>query len=84
MDNSDRTGARRSALQRFRSSVAIRMAQLATWASKKAGRGAGGMIGGLVGGAIDPQLLASLGAGKGGQKRPTVLVTGTNLSLIHI
>lgn len=36
------------------------------------------MIGGLVGGAIDPQLLASLGAGKGGQKRPTVLVTGTN------
>ena len=78
MDNSDRTGARRSALQRFRSSVAIRMAQLATWASRKAGRGAGGMIGGLVGGAIDPQLLASLGAGKGGQKRPTVLVTGTN------
>lgn len=36
------------------------------------------MIGGLVGGAIDPQLMASLGAGKGGQKRPTVLVTGTN------
>ena len=36
------------------------------------------MIGGLVGGAIDPQLLASLGVGKGGQKRPTVLVTGTN------
>ncbi|MGJ4095193.1 MurT ligase domain-containing protein [Corynebacterium macclintockiae] len=71
-------GARRSGLQRFRSSVAIRMAQLATWASKKAGRGAGGMIGGLVGGAIDPQLMASLGAGKGGTKRPTVLVTGTN------
>lgn len=71
-------GARRSGLQRFRSSVAIRVAQLATWASKKAGRGAGGMIGGLVGGAIDPQLLASLGAGKGGTKRPTVLVTGTN------
>lgn len=36
------------------------------------------MIGGLVGGAIDPQLMASLGAGKGGTKRPTVLVTGTN------
>ncbi|MGJ4077075.1 MurT ligase domain-containing protein [Corynebacterium macclintockiae] len=71
-------GTRRSGLQRFRSSVAIRMAQLATWASKKAGRGAGGMIGGLVGGAIDPQLMASLGAGKGGTKRPTVLVTGTN------
>lgn len=71
-------GTRRSALQRFRSSVAIRMAQLATWASRKAGRGAGGMIGGLVGGAIDPQLMASLGAGKDGKKRPTVLVTGTN------
>ncbi|MDK8870360.1 Mur ligase family protein [Corynebacterium macclintockiae] len=71
-------GPRRSALQRLRSSVAIRMAQLATWASRKAGRGAGGMIGGLVGGAIDPQLMASLGAGKGGTKRPTVLVTGTN------
>ena len=71
-------GARRSRLQQFRSSVAIRMAQLATWASRKAGRGAGGMIGGLVGGAIDPQLMASLGAGKGGTKRPTVLVTGTN------
>ncbi|MGJ4051389.1 MurT ligase domain-containing protein [Corynebacterium macclintockiae] len=71
-------GAHRSRLQQFRSSVAIRMAQLATWASRKAGRGAGGMIGGLVGGAIDPQLMASLGAGKGGTKRPTVLVTGTN------
>ena len=71
-------GARRSSLQRIRSSVAIRMAQLATWASRKAGRGAGGMIGGLVGGAIDPQLMASLGPGKGGVKRPTVLITGTN------
>ena len=36
------------------------------------------MIGGLVGGAIDPQLMASLGAGKDGKKRPTVLATGTN------
>ncbi|MEJ4109070.1 MurT ligase domain-containing protein [Corynebacterium bovis] len=57
----------------LRSRLACRAADLATWASRKTGRGAGGMIGGLVAGAIDPDLLAQLGQG-----RPCAIVTGTN------
>ncbi|MBC2682427.1 DUF1727 domain-containing protein [Corynebacterium sp. 4HC-13] len=57
----------------IRSRAAIIAADLATWASKKTGRGSGGMIGGLIAGAIDPNLMASLGKG-----RPVALVTGTN------
>lgn len=53
-------------------------ADLATWASRKTGRGSGGMIGGLIAGTIDPNLLAHLGDPKDGSHRPTVLVTGTN------
>ncbi|MGV0396880.1 MurT ligase domain-containing protein [Corynebacterium suicordis] len=60
-------------LQRARSAVAISAADLATWASRKTGRGSGGMIGGLIAGGIDPHLMASLG-----KQRPVVLITGTN------
>ncbi|MDN6437961.1 MAG: MurT ligase domain-containing protein [Corynebacterium nuruki] len=54
-------------------SVAVRAAAAATWASRKAGRGNGGMIGGLVAQVIDPKLMERLGDG-----RPCVVVTGTN------
>lgn len=54
-------------------SLAVRTADIATWASKKTGRGSGGMIGGLVANFIDPNLLEQLGAG-----RPCAIVTGTN------
>lgn len=40
----------------LRTSLAVRAADLATWASRKAGRGNGGMIGGLVADFIDPKL----------------------------
>ncbi|MDN6387965.1 MAG: DUF1727 domain-containing protein, partial [Corynebacterium sp.] len=54
-------------------SLAVRAADAATWASKKTGRGSGGMIGGLVANFIDPKLMEQLGAG-----RPCTIVTGTN------
>lgn len=57
----------------LRARLAIAAADLATWASRTTGRGRGGMIGGLIAGAIDPNLLRTLG-----NKRPAVLVTGTN------
>ena len=57
----------------IRHRVAVLAADLATWASKKTGRGSGGMIGGLIAGAIDPNLMSSLGNG-----RPVALITGTN------
>ncbi|AGP31769.1 hypothetical protein A606_10650 [Corynebacterium terpenotabidum Y-11] len=53
--------------------LAVRAADAATWASRKAGRGNGGMIGGLVAGFIDPKLMERLGKG-----RPCAIVTGTN------
>ncbi|KZE99796.1 MULTISPECIES: Mur ligase family protein [unclassified Rhodococcus (in: high G+C Gram-positive bacteria)] len=56
-----------------RGRVALRAAELATWASRKAGRGKGSMIGGLVALKIDPNILGGLGRG-----RRTVIVTGTN------
>lgn len=56
-----------------RGRIAMRMAELATWASRKAGRGRGGMIGGLVAMTIDPGIMRQLGAG-----RRTAVVTGTN------
>ncbi|WP_145941452.1 MurT ligase domain-containing protein [Corynebacterium glyciniphilum] len=54
-------------------SLAVRAADLATWASKKTGRGSGGMIGGLIADMIDPKLMEQLGDG-----RPCTIVTGTN------
>ena len=57
----------------LRTSLAVRAADLATWASRKAGRGNGGMIGGLVADFIDPKLMEQLGQG-----RPCAIVTGTN------
>lgn len=57
----------------LRTSLAVRAADAATWASRKAGRGAGGMIGGLVANAIDPKLMERLG-----DNRPCAIVTGTN------
>lgn len=57
----------------LRTSLAVRAADLATWASRKAGRGNGGMIGGLVADFIDPKLMEQLGRG-----RPCAVVTGTN------
>lgn len=60
-------------LKKLRTKAATTAATLATTASRATGRGAGGMIGGLIAGAIDPNIMASLGAG-----RPAVLVTGTN------
>lgn len=60
-------------LQRARSAAAVTAADLATWASRKTGRGSGGMIGGLIAGAIDPRLMQSLGNG-----RQVALITGTN------
>ncbi|WP_459610577.1 DUF1727 domain-containing protein [Corynebacterium urogenitale] len=57
----------------IRHRAAVLAADLATWASKKTGRGSGGMIGGLIAGAIDPNLMSSLGNG-----RPVALITGTN------
>lgn len=54
-------------------SVAVRAADIATWASKKTGRGSGGMIGGLVANFIDPKLMEQLG-----RSRPCAIVTGTN------
>jgi UDP-N-acetylmuramyl tripeptide synthase len=54
-------------------SLAVRAADVATWASRKAGRGNGGMIGGLVAQVIDPKLMQRLGEG-----RPCAVVTGTN------
>lgn len=57
----------------LRTSLAVRAADLATWASRKAGRGNGGMIGGLVADVIDPRLMERLGRG-----RPCAIVTGTN------
>lgn len=57
----------------LRTTLAVRAADAATWASRKAGRGAGGMIGGLVANAIDPKLMQRLGKG-----RPCAIVTGTN------
>ncbi|MGO1949071.1 MAG: MurT ligase domain-containing protein [Mycobacteriaceae bacterium] len=54
-------------------SVAVKAADAATWASKKTGRGSGGMIGGLVANFIDPKLMEQLGVG-----RPCAIVTGTN------
>lgn len=65
--------SRSNILQRARSAAAISAADLATWASRKTGRGSGGMIGGLIAGAIDPHLMNSLAKG-----RPVALVTGTN------
>jgi UDP-N-acetylmuramyl tripeptide synthase len=56
-----------------RGRVALRAAELATWASRKAGRGKGSMIGGLIALKIDPDILGGLGRG-----RRTVIVTGTN------
>lgn len=53
--------------------VAIRAADLATWASRKTGRGSGGMIGGMVANFLDPKLMEQLGG-----SRPCVIVTGTN------
>lgn len=57
----------------LRTAIAVRAADAATWASRKAGRGAGGMIGGLVADFIDPKLMERLGKG-----RPCAIVTGTN------
>ncbi|AWT25248.1 UDP-N-acetylmuramoylalanine--D-glutamate ligase [Corynebacterium provencense] len=57
----------------LRTSLAVRAADVATWASRKAGRGNGGMIGGLVADFIDPKLMERLGRG-----RPCAIVTGTN------
>lgn len=65
--------SRSNILHQVRNRVAVTAADLATWASRKTGRGSGGMIGGLIAGAIDPNLMASLGKG-----RPVALVTGTN------
>lgn len=65
--------SRSNILQRARSAAAVSAADLATWASRKTGRGSGGMIGGLIAGAIDPHLMNSLA-----KSRPVALVTGTN------
>ncbi|MFD1811944.1 Mur ligase family protein [Rhodococcus gannanensis] len=56
-----------------RGRLALRVAALASWASKKAGRGNGSMIGGLIALKIDPTVMTQLG-----QDKRTVLVTGTN------
>ncbi|MFD6859814.1 MurT ligase domain-containing protein [Rhodococcus sp. NPDC060090] len=56
-----------------RGRIALRAAEAAGWASRKAGRGNGSMIGGLIALKIDPGLMTQLGRG-----RRTVLVTGTN------
>lgn len=57
----------------LRTTIAVGLANLATAASRATGRGSGGMIGGLIAEKIDPNIMASLGAG-----RPVALVTGTN------
>ncbi|MCZ4077754.1 MurT ligase domain-containing protein [Rhodococcus sp. H36-A4] len=67
-----RAGERRAAIG-ARGRLALRAADAATWASRKAGRGKGSMIGGLVALKIDPDILTGLGSG-----RRTVVVTGTN------
>ena len=53
--------------------AALALADAATWASKKTGRGSGGMIGGMIAAAIDPMIMGRINAG-----RPVALVTGTN------
>lgn len=53
--------------------AALALADAATWASKKSGRGSGGMIGGMIAAAIDPMIMGRINAG-----RPVALVTGTN------
>ncbi|OZD14859.1 DUF1727 domain-containing protein [Rhodococcus sp. 06-156-3C] len=67
-----RADERRAAIG-ARGRLALRAAEAATWASRKAGRGKGSMIGGLVALKIDPDILTGLGSG-----RRTVVVTGTN------
>lgn len=53
--------------------AALALADAATWASKKTGRGSGGMIGGMIAAAIDPMIMGRINA-----NRPVALVTGTN------
>lgn len=53
--------------------AALALADTATWASKKTGRGSGGMIGGMIAAAIDPMIMGRINSG-----RPVALVTGTN------
>ena len=53
--------------------AALALADAATWASKKTGRGSGGMIGGMIAAAIDPMIM-----GRTNASRPVALVTGTN------
>ncbi len=67
------SSSRQGFVPRARGQLATSAARLATWASRKSGRGAGGMIGGLVAQKIDPHILAMLGKG-----RPAAIVTGTN------
>ncbi len=58
---------------RGRAAVAARVVAVVNGLSRAAGRGSGTVIGGRAGIAVDPELLASLAAG-----RQVVLVTGTN------
>lgn len=60
-------------LDKARTTVAVGLAQLATVASQKSGRGSGGMIGGLIAEKIDPEIMANLC-----KDRPVAIVTGTN------
>lgn len=57
----------------LRSSLAVRVARLATSMSRRLGLGSGGMIGGRIAMALQPRLLAQLATG-----RSIVMVTGTN------
>jgi UDP-N-acetylmuramyl tripeptide synthase len=56
-----------------RTDAAVRVGQLASWLSRRLGRGAGAVIGGRVTLALDPGALARLAAG-----RQVVVVSGTN------
>ena len=62
-----------AALSKLRTTAAIGVANLATFASRATGRGSGGMIGGLIAEKIDPNIMHNLGGG-----RPVAVVTGTN------
>lgn len=57
----------------LRGSLAKSAGRLASWASKKSGRGSGGVIGGRVALALDPNVLEKLSRDK-----RIVIVTGTN------
>ncbi|MDO5034465.1 MAG: MurT ligase domain-containing protein [Actinomycetaceae bacterium] len=56
-----------------RGALARGTGRLASWASKKSGRGSGGVIGGRVAMMLDPNVLSKLSRGK-----RVVIVTGTN------